>query len=478
MQVISHGFFAHDDWRVSDRLTLNLGLRYDLELGMTEAENRNVGPFDLTTTESHRGGGAGALRGQPAGRRPGDGEPVQRPWVATRICPAISRTRGMPISTTSSPAWASRSSSTNERCCEAACGRFVAPFQLQGVPGLITGINQIGYSRNTPIPVSNDNGLTFQANLSNPVPSNQLVQPVGSAQGLLTNLGNAPGNIWAADRVNPEFWRFSAGIERQLPWEMLFEVSYIGQRGTNQAILEALNYVPRAVPHAKPDPRQQRRNVPEPGCGEPISGTDARLTGHQRRHDRASTPAVRVSAVRFIGEPVRDRDDQHLLHRDGARLEHVPRRDFSPRQALHGRSDADDVLYVVPPAGAGRTAQPMGRARGPCRRDRSAASNHARQRRRAALRSRPPLRRWLESDCRRYSRRVAGEHEIRMAKRLSAGVQPEHLLRSGLRRSTRAEVGMGRLGQSASRRRRADHRHQLLLHDERPAVPQRRRASP
>jgi hypothetical protein len=121
----------------------------------------------------------------------------------------------------------------------------VAPFQLQGVPGLISGINQIGYSRNTPVPVSSDNGLTFQANLSNPVPSNQLVQPVGSSLGLLTNLGNAPGNIWAADRVNPQFWRFSAGLERQLPWEMLFEVSYIGQRGTNQAILEALNYVPQ-----------------------------------------------------------------------------------------------------------------------------------------------------------------------------------------------------------------------------------------
>jgi hypothetical protein len=124
-------------------------------------------------------------------------------------------------------------------------GKFVAPFQLQGVPGLISGINQIGYSRNTPVPVTSDQGLTFQANLSNPVPSGQLVQPVGSSQGLSTNLGNAPGNIWNADRVNPEFWRFSIGVERQLPWEMLFEVSYIGQHGSNQAILEPLNFVPQ-----------------------------------------------------------------------------------------------------------------------------------------------------------------------------------------------------------------------------------------
>ena len=32
--------------------------------------------------------------------------------------------------------------------------------------------------------------------------------------------------------MNPEFWRFSIGVERQLPWEILFEVSYIGQHGS------------------------------------------------------------------------------------------------------------------------------------------------------------------------------------------------------------------------------------------------------
>ena len=49
-QVVSHGFFVHDDWRFNERLTLNLGIRYDLELGMTESDDRNIGPFDLTTT--------------------------------------------------------------------------------------------------------------------------------------------------------------------------------------------------------------------------------------------------------------------------------------------------------------------------------------------------------------------------------------------------------------------------------------------
>ncbi len=244
MEVISHGFFAHDDWRVSDRLTLNLGLRYDLELGMTEADSRNIGPFDLTTPNPIEAAAQARFAASP---------PAGVPLSASQFRVLGGYTY---LSGDQSRAWNADLNNFQPRLgvtyriddrtvLRGGGGKFVAPFQLQGVPGLITAINQIGYSRNTPVPVTADNGLTFQANLSNPVPSGQLVQPVGSAQGLTTNLGNAPGNIWAADRVNPEFWRFSIGVERQLPWEMLFEISYIGQHGSNQAILEPLNYVPQ-----------------------------------------------------------------------------------------------------------------------------------------------------------------------------------------------------------------------------------------
>jgi hypothetical protein len=87
--------------------------------------------------------------------------------------------------------------------------------------------------------------LTFNANLTNPVPSGQLLAPVGSGQGLTTNLGNAPGNVILQERTNPEYWRYSFGIERQFRGDFLIEVSYIGQRGQNLPILETQNYIPQ-----------------------------------------------------------------------------------------------------------------------------------------------------------------------------------------------------------------------------------------
>ena len=245
--VVSHGIFVHDDWRVSSKLTLNVGVRYDLELGMTEAGNRNTRGFDFTTASPIQAAAAARF----AASRPA-GVPLTPEQFAASLVGGYSY-----LSDAENRVWDADRNNIQPRIgatykvgeravIRGGFGVYSAPFQIQGVPGLNNVLNQIGYSRSTPVPVTNDGGLTFNANLSNPVPSNTLLEPVGSSLGLATNLGGSPGTVFAAERKNPTFWRYSLGIERELPGNMIVEVSYLGQTGRDLPIVEPLNYVPEA----------------------------------------------------------------------------------------------------------------------------------------------------------------------------------------------------------------------------------------
>ena len=45
------GFFVHDDFRVSRKLTVGLGLRWEFETPLTERQNKSVSGFDLAYTQ-------------------------------------------------------------------------------------------------------------------------------------------------------------------------------------------------------------------------------------------------------------------------------------------------------------------------------------------------------------------------------------------------------------------------------------------
>jgi hypothetical protein len=249
-RVQSHGVFVQDDWRVSDRLTLNLGVRYDLELGMTEAQNRNIRGFDLTTASPIQAAAAAKFAANPPA-----GVSLTAAQFASRLV------GGYTFASSANPhIWNADANNvqprfgasyklTEKSVLRGGIGSYTQPFQIQGVPNVFTGINQINFSRNTPVPVSADSGLTFQANLTNPVPSGALLDPIGAGLGLSTNLGGNAGSTTAPiiplDRNNAEFLRYSIGYERELPGQIVFEISYLGQRGRHLPLSEPLNYVPQ-----------------------------------------------------------------------------------------------------------------------------------------------------------------------------------------------------------------------------------------
>ena len=249
--TISHGFFVHDDWRIGERLTLNLGVRYDLELGLTEAENRNTRGFDFATTNPIQAQAQAQYAANP---------PAGVPLTAAQFAVL----GGYQYVDDADPAiWAADTNNFQPRAgftytltdsviLRGGVGKFVSPFQINAVPGLGNPVNQLGYSRQTPVPVSTDNGLTFLANLTNPVPSGQLLQPNGSSLGLLTQLGGNAAGIIRDERTNPEYWRYSFGIEKQFATNWLVEMSYLGQKGSNVPFIEQVNYVPEQFRTSSP----------------------------------------------------------------------------------------------------------------------------------------------------------------------------------------------------------------------------------
>jgi len=246
VQSIYHGFFIQDDWRMTKKLTLNLGLRYDIEQGLTERYHRILRGFDLGTPSpieaQVRAAYTTAFNANPANFvvAPADFHVIggytfadgnnRNVWEADRsnIQPRVGASYQL-----------------NEKTVlRAGFGVFMAPFQIE-TP------QQIGFAGTTPFVPSNNNGLTFVATLTNPYPNglSGLQPSFGSGLGLLTGIGadvaadTAP--IIGLLRKNSKFVRVVFGIQRELPGQIVVEANFIRANGYDLAVSKNLNFVAR-----------------------------------------------------------------------------------------------------------------------------------------------------------------------------------------------------------------------------------------
>ena len=118
-------------------------------------------------------------------------------------------------------------------------------FGLFSYDYFFENINQAGYSQATPVIVTTDNGLTFTgANLTNPIPNGQLVQPVGDALGLRSQLGQNLGTLYQPDRDSAYYRRWEAAIQRDWGGGWMTSFTYIGSRGVNLPVARQTNNIP------------------------------------------------------------------------------------------------------------------------------------------------------------------------------------------------------------------------------------------
>lgn len=240
-QTLFHAVFFQDDWKLSRKLTLNLGLRYEIEPGTTERYNRNLRGFDLTTPSPIQDAAVAAyaaayatnpLAGLPV---PSDfhvlggplfAQPGERGfWNADlhNLQPRVGAAYQINSRTVLRGGWAI----------------FGIPFVASG--GL--GINQQGFSQSIQLIPSLDTGLHFRADLFNPFPG-EAVAPPGSSMGLATFIGRGIG-FTPLDRPNQKSQRWDLNIQRELPGQWLLEVSYVGNKGYDQTVGTELDAIPR-----------------------------------------------------------------------------------------------------------------------------------------------------------------------------------------------------------------------------------------
>ncbi|MFB3827427.1 MAG: carboxypeptidase regulatory-like domain-containing protein [Bryobacteraceae bacterium] len=237
------GLYFQDDWKVTRRLTVNLGLRWEFETSPTERFNRSVRGFDFSTASPIS---AAALKNYTA--KPIPELPVSqfRTMGALTFTGAGGQPRG--YYETSKKIFAPRVGWAYQ---------LNARTVLRGGYGIfpdVVGIdrnhaNQAGFSQRTNLVPSLDNGQHFRASLANPFPDGVLQPaPVGPA----TYLGRAI-SFFPDKYATGYMQRWSFSVQRELPGRSLVEVGYIGNRGTRLNTTRQLDSTPRQYLSTSPE---------------------------------------------------------------------------------------------------------------------------------------------------------------------------------------------------------------------------------
>jgi hypothetical protein len=213
-KVHYYGGYVQDDIRVNSKLTVNAGLRYEFETGISERNNGLAVGFNQTAINPV----AAALPPNsgiiPYGQIMFAGQNGNNTYTGnpskTKFGPRIGAAYVVDSKTTLRGGW----------------GMFYAPTFF----GVDTATAP-GYVNVTTYNPSNDGNATPGAGLSNPFPSG-VIAPAGNSLGALTSIGSTISYV-DQNRGAGLVQQFSFDIQRQLPWGIAAQLGYVGSRSRN-----------------------------------------------------------------------------------------------------------------------------------------------------------------------------------------------------------------------------------------------------
>ena len=259
-------FFFQDDWRLSRRLTVNLGLRYEVELPTTERFNRSNRGFDFRTPNPIEAAARANYAASPIDEVPPSAFRAMGGILFAGVG-GTPRTLWNTDRNNLAPRFGLAYQWNSKTVLRGGYGIF---YDSLGVDRI--DVQQLGFDQRTSLVSSLDNGLTFLATTRNPFP-NGILEPAGASLGLRTYLGRSVGYFWP-DRRNGYMQRWSFGIQREVMARTVAQINYVGNRGTKLGLSEDWNAIPAQYLSTLPVRDQARINrltlaVPNPFFGIP-----------------------------------------------------------------------------------------------------------------------------------------------------------------------------------------------------------------
>jgi hypothetical protein len=200
------GFFVQDDWKITRKLTINLGLRYEFEIPRTEVLNR-YSYWDL-----------------------GAKSPITVPGYDLRgVMKFVDGNTPSPFNSDRNnfaPRLGFAYALDNKTAIRAGAGIF---YMLSRAT--VSGHTGAAFNTDASVPWTLDSYATRNATLSNPYPQGILTPP-GNSLGDATFIGLGVGTITRANR-NPEMYSWNLSIQREVGWNSMIEINYTGSRGVH-----------------------------------------------------------------------------------------------------------------------------------------------------------------------------------------------------------------------------------------------------
>ncbi len=209
-----YGFYAEDDWKATQHLTLNLGVRYEWQAPPTERHDRQA-YFDYNAINPI----SSAVGTQYPGEIVFNGNGHRRGLYNTSF-------------TNFAPRIGFSFEATSRLVLRGGYGIFFSPQWFGG------GYNP-GFSQSTSYSGSVNNGVTLSNTLSNPFPTG-LLKPQGSALGGLQDVGQNTTGI-PGDRRSPYVQNYSLGVQYAITPNDVVTGTFVGNHGT-RLLLSGFNH--------------------------------------------------------------------------------------------------------------------------------------------------------------------------------------------------------------------------------------------